>query len=77
MHAHNFRLIKEDDSGIREICIECKFVLKTPKGKTGRIDNKKFLKEHIRDSCQPFGRTGKLFRKIYGDDAQYINKYKA
>ena len=75
-HAHNFKVIKEDSQGIREICVECKFVLKTPKGKTGRIDNRKYLKEHQRDTAQPFGRTSKIFNKYYGEEAGYISKFK-
>ena len=67
MHAHNFKLISDTASGIREICVECKFVLKTPKGVKGRIDNRKYLKEHILDTSQPTGRTAKIFAKHYGE----------
>ena len=76
LHAHNFKSISDTPSGLREICVECKFILKTPKGEKGRIDNKKFLKEHIRDTAQPFGRTSKIFNKYYGEEAGYISKFK-
>lgn len=77
MHAHNYKLIQENNDGRLEICIECKKRLSTKKDpKTGRIDNKKYSKEHARDILQPFGRNGKLFRKYYGDDAQYISRFK-
>lgn len=76
-HLHSFKKINEDNSGILEICTECKFRLSTKKDpKTQRIDNRKFSNAHKLDLLQPFGRTGKLFRKYYGDKAQYINKYK-
>lgn len=77
MHYHNYKVINDTQEGKVEVCIECKHRLSTRKDvKTGRIDNKKYLKEHIRDTAQPFGKTGKLFRKFYGDDAQYIDRYK-
>lgn len=34
--------------------------------KTGRIDNTKYLRDHIRHTAQPFGRTRKVFEEIYG-----------
>jgi len=77
MHLHNFRKVNENKDGIVEICVECKFRLITKKDSScGRIDNRKYLQEHKLDTLQPFGRTGKLFRKYYGDDAQYISKFK-
>lgn len=75
-HIHNYRKITETNSGIREICVECKKILSTPKGKTGRIDNKKYLKEHVRDTAQPTGRTKHIFEKYYGKEAGYISKFK-
>lgn len=32
----------------------------------GTVDNKKYLKDHIRDTAQPFGSTAKIFEEIYG-----------
>ncbi len=32
----------------------------------GRIDNKRYLRAHTRDTLQPNGITGRLFREIYG-----------
>jgi len=66
-HIHNFRKITETPDGIREICVECKHQNSYKKDKTGRIDNRKYLKEHQRDTAQPGGRTGKIFRKYYGE----------
>jgi hypothetical protein len=76
-HTHNYYTIKDLPDGKLEICIECKKRLTTKKDpKTGRIDNKKYLKEHIRDTAQPFGKTGKIFAKNYGEEAGYISKFK-
>lgn len=68
MHQHNYRVINENTDGRLEMCTECHkrlVVRKDPK--TGRIDNKKYLKEHTRDTAQPHGRTGKIFKKYYGE----------
>jgi hypothetical protein len=68
MHQHNYKKVKENNEGFVEVCIECKHrnsVRKDPK--TGRIDNKKYLKEHARDTAQPTGRTSKIFSKYYGE----------
>jgi len=76
-HQHTFRTIADTKEGKREVCTECKFVLSTRKDpKTGRIDNKKYLKTHARDLAQPFGRTSKIFNKYYGEEAGYISKFK-
>ena len=67
-HIHDFKKVNENSDGILEICTECKFRLTTKKDpKTSRIDNRKYIKAHKRDALQPFGRTGKLFRKYYGE----------
>lgn len=77
MHAHDFKRIKESAGGFREICKVCKFQLVTTKDiKTGRINNKEYLKHHIRDTAQPNGRTGKIFNKYYGEEAGYISRFK-
>jgi len=74
-HQHDYKVINEDASGRLEICLVCKKRLVTIKDrKTGRIDNKKYIKEHIRDTAQPNGRTGKIFAKYYGDGT--ISKFK-
>lgn len=76
-HQHNYKTINDNADGRLEICIECKKRLVTRKdSKTNRIDNKKYIKEHTRDTAQPFGRTGKIFIKHYGDSAQYISRFK-
>lgn len=67
MHIHDLRIIKEDHRGILEVCRECKKKVKTKKGSDSRINNKQYLKTHIRDTAQPHGRTGKVFKKLYGE----------
>ena len=77
MHHCSYKTISDTPEGTREICTECKRVNTFRKDpRNGRIDNRKYLKEHQRDTAQPFGKTGKIFRKYYGDEAQYISRFK-
>lgn len=67
-HVHNYRTINENLDGRMEMCLFCKKKLITKKdAQTGRIDNKKYIKEHVLDTAQPEGKTGKIFKKYYGD----------
>ena len=65
-HLCDLQIIKEDKSGIKEVCKECKRVVLTPKGYKGAIDNKKYLEEHARDFIQPGSR---YFDRFYGKGA--------
>jgi hypothetical protein len=35
--------------------------------KGGTIDNRKYLSDHIRDTCQPYGRTKQVFEQVYAN----------
>ena len=66
-HYHDYETVSENSDGLVEICRECKKRLVTKKAPdSGRIDNKTYLKEHIRDTAQPGGATDKIFRQFYG-----------
>jgi hypothetical protein len=65
-HVHNYQIVKQDGSGITEVCLECKKKLTTRQDSKGRINNRNYLLEHVRDTAQPHGRTGKIFKKVYG-----------
>lgn len=68
MHLHSYKVINENKEGRLEVCVECKKKLSIKKdSKTGRIDNKKYLEEHQRDTAQPYGKTGNVFKKYYGE----------
>lgn len=70
-HLCDFKKVNENSDGIMEVCKEChRRVITKKDAKTGRIDNKKYLKEHSRDYAQPRGRTGKLFGKYYGEESK-------
>ena len=68
-HTHSIKTINEDSSGIMEICVECKQRFYYKKDSSGRVDNRKYLKDHERDFAQPTGTTGKVFKKHYGKAA--------
>lgn len=70
-HYCDFKIIKETDEVIIEVCRECKRKLKTIKGKSGRTDNKKYLEEHMRDFCQREGNTKGIFKKYYGKGNEF------
>ena len=40
----------------------------------GKVDSAKYLRDHIRDTVQPVGRTAKLFRQFYGTPARIFSK---
>ena len=67
-HIHNYKVVNENSDGRLEVCIECKKKLSTTKdSKTGRVNNRKYLEEHVRDTAQPNGRTSKIFQKVWGE----------
>lgn len=65
----DFTLSRDLPDAQVEVCTKCgKKVVYFKDIRTGRIDNKKYLRDHIRDTVQPFGRTRKLFLMIYGEN---------
>lgn len=69
-HYHNYVPVSENDDGVTEVCTECKKRLVTKKDKAGRIDNRKYLAEHGRDTAQPRGRTERIFKQYYGNQSK-------
>lgn len=63
-----FEVILSNAEAQVEVCQFCgKKVVYHKEPGTGRIDNAKYLRDHIRDTVQPFGRTRRLFLEIYGE----------
>ena len=60
-----FRLSRDLPDATIEVCVKCSKKVIYRKSK-GRIDNKLYLRNHIRDTVQPFGKTAKIFEEIYG-----------
>ena len=64
---HQFEVSRSLEDANIEVCVLCsKKVVYYKEPITGRIDNKKYLADHIRDFCQPRGKTRKVFEKLYG-----------
>lgn len=73
-NEHQYDLIHDSVEAVVEVCNKCKKKLVSRKDKkTERIDNKRYLKEHVVDFAQPNGRTRKIYEKHYG---KYRNKNK-
>ena len=66
-HIHDYQYVSENVEGLVEICRTCRKRLITRKDHNQRIDNRKYLKEHVRDFCQKTGRTANLFKRFYGE----------
>lgn len=50
----------------KEICTKCgRRVVYLVKG--GKVDNQRYLMEHVANFAQSSGKTGKLYKEIYGD----------
>lgn len=50
------------------VCRLCKFRAVYPKNpKTGRLDNARYLKDHVRIYAQPGGRTGHIYKRLHGN----------
>lgn len=50
-----------------EICVLCGNKV-TYKKIRDRVDNVKYYLDHLRDFCQPYGRTSAIFAEIYGQE---------
>lgn len=73
---HNAVTIKDDKFGIVKVCKICKARMSFSKDKTGRIDNRKYLEFNKANFVQPFGRTGNLYRRLYGNPDPKKFEYK-
>lgn len=63
----DFEVVLSNQEAQVEICRFCgKKVIYNKDKETGRIDNQKYLRDHIRHTAQPFGSTRKIFEEIYG-----------
>ncbi len=64
----------EDDNAQYEVCDFC-HRRKVYRKVDGRIDNQAYLRDHVRDFCQPYGATAQVYGEIYG--AMHIAKREA
>ena len=64
----DFRTSRDLPDAVVRVCVACGKKVIYRKDAHGRIDNKKFLKDNVRETVQPWGKTRKLFLQIYGGD---------
>lgn len=64
---HKFEISRDLPDAQVEICVLCgiKVVYKKIRD---RVDNAKYYMDHLRDFCQPWGRTAGIFAEIYGQE---------
>ena len=62
---HNLITLKEFSDIKIEQCQLCGKKLRWRKDYKGRVDNIKYLEAHARNFAQEFGRTKRLFKKMY------------
>lgn len=55
----------EDERATCETCQFCGTKRVYKKTLAGRMDNPRYLRDHIRDFCQPTGPTHKVFAELY------------
>lgn len=65
MHYHNYIQVSQTEDGAAERCTECGHRIIVTTGEKGRINNAEYLKEHVRDTAQPRGRTENIFKRFY------------
>lgn len=62
-----FEQIADYPSHIEERCRFCGKEVRYQK-RDGRIDNKQYLEDHVRDFCQPIGPTQHVYLQVYGEE---------
>lgn len=65
---HDLQIVYEDDRLKCEVCNICNKKFRWNKCYKGRIDNKRYLEAHIRNFCQRFGATKRVYYKVYKKD---------
>jgi hypothetical protein len=70
---HDFKIIHENPQVKWEVCQICNKKVKWNKGYRGRVANVEYLKAHIRQFAQKFGRTKQIYNKLYNPDKCIIH----
>jgi hypothetical protein len=63
--AHDFKTLNENKAVLVEQCKICGKKNRWHKGHNSRIDNQKYLFDHVRQYAQKFGTTKIVFKKLY------------
>jgi hypothetical protein len=70
---HDFTQIKDAPSFVVERCQICGVRRKWNKGYKSRVDNVRYLKDHVRTYAQASGPTKIVFAKMYEKEKTIIN----
>lgn len=62
---HDLKVLGESKMVKWEICQICNKKFRWNKGYKGRIRNAEYLKAHVRNFCQRFGITKRIYHKVY------------
>lgn len=65
---HDLKIVHENKGYKWEACQKCNKKFKWRKGYKGRVKNTEYLKAHVRNYCQRFGATKRVYHKIYKPD---------
>lgn len=68
---HNYETIAQGEDGIVDRCLTCHKRLVTRIGKDGKINNRKYLREHKRDFLQSYHQE---YDKTYKNNKKYSSK---
>ena len=69
---HDLHIVAQNDHVKWEVCWICNKRFRFNKGYKGRVDNKEYLKAHVRNFCQKFGATRRVYMKVYNPEQTKI-----
>lgn len=62
---HDMMFVADTKAMKIERCRICGKIMKWRKSAKGRVNNIEYLKAHLRNTCQRFGATKRVYHKIY------------
>jgi len=62
---HDLQRLGENPQQVWERCSICNKTFHWGKGHKGRIDSPEYLKAHVRQFCQDFGSTKRVYMQLY------------
>lgn len=66
---HDFADVQERPTAFVERCVNCGHKAVYGKDRSGRMDNRRYLRAHYRSFVQPKGAGSNAFRKAFGERA--------
>lgn len=69
---HDMKIMHENPQYKWEKCVICFKNFKWKKGYKGRIANVAYLKAHVRNFCQRFGATKRIYMRVYQPEKTII-----